>query len=71
VVVPRSALRQVAGRDVVWRVIEGRVEHRPVRLGLLQTDEAIVTEGLEVGDRVIVEAPVDLAPNARIREQQP
>ena len=71
VVVPRGALRQVAGRDVVWRVIEGRVEHRPVRLGLLQTDEAIVTEGLEVGDRVIVEAPVDLAPNARIREQQP
>jgi HlyD family secretion protein len=71
VVVPRGALRQVEGRDVVWRVIEGRVEHRPVRLGLLQTDEAIVTEGLEVGDRVIVQAPGDLAPNTRVREQQP
>lgn len=69
VVVPRRALRQVEGRDVVWRVRDGRAEPRPVRVGLLLADEALVTEGLVAGDEVILEPPVDLAPNTPIREQ--
>lgn len=71
VVVPRGALHQVEGRDVVWRVHDGRVEHRAVRVESLHGDEARVIEGLMAGDRVIVEAPGDLAPKTKVHEQDP
>jgi HlyD family secretion protein len=45
VVVPRKALVQVEGRDVVWVVRDGRAERRPVVLGSLRDEEATVTQG--------------------------
>jgi HlyD family secretion protein len=69
VVVPRRALRKVEGRDLVWVVEDGRVEHRPVILGILRADQATVSQGLTAGERVVVESPRELPAGARVRER--
>lgn len=71
IAVPKSAVRQHEGRDVLWIVQNGRAERRAVTLGTLRNDEATVTAGLTPGERVVVEGPSDLADGARIREKKP
>jgi HlyD family secretion protein len=68
VVVPRRALRKVEGRDAVFVVKGGVVEQRWVSLGVLRDEEAVVTEGLESGEKVITEGPETLVAGARVRE---
>ncbi len=54
-VVPVSALRGEAGSEsVVWVAHQGRVEARPVRLGLRTLAWAEVLDGLGQGDAVLV-----------------
>lgn len=56
-VVPADALRgdESAGASV-WLVREGRVEARPVRLGLRTLDAAEIVEGLGEGEQVLIGA---------------
>ena len=63
-VLPTEALR---GDDAssVWRVHEGRVEARPVRLGLRTLDAVEVLGGLSEGDLVLVGAAP--SPGGRVR----
>lgn len=65
-VVPVGALRSDAsGRQTVWVAREGRVEARPVRLGLRTLASVEVIEGLSAGEAVLVgPAP---GPGARVR----
>ena len=65
-VVPVNALRGDASTGAsVWLVREGRVEARPVRLGLRTLDAAEVLEGLSEGEQVLVgAAPL---PGQRVR----
>lgn len=66
--VPKAALRSEGGKDFVWRVRDGRVEQRMVRIGLRKLDEVMISEGLAVGDRVVV-GPFDrLRDGVTIRE---
>jgi RND family efflux transporter MFP subunit len=66
ILVPRAAVRQDAGRDVVFVVQDGRVERRAVRLGLARGDAAIVLAGVGAGEQVVVEGPQNLAAGMRV-----
>jgi HlyD family secretion protein len=68
IVVPRAALRQRSGRDIVWIVRDGRVESRAVNVSARQGEEAVIAAGLAAGERVIIEGPADLADGAKISE---
>ncbi|MEX0735350.1 MAG: efflux RND transporter periplasmic adaptor subunit [Steroidobacteraceae bacterium] len=60
VLVPREAVRQDAGKDVVFLMREGRAERRAVTLGGTIGDSRQVQAGVSAGDVVIVEAPANL-----------
>lgn len=60
VLVPIEALRQDAGKDVVFLFREGRAERRAVTLGGTLGDSWQLQAGISAGDTVIVEAPVEL-----------
>ncbi len=61
VLVPIQALRQDAGKDVVFLMRDGHAERRAVTLGGTVGDSRQVQAGLSAGDSVIVEAPANLA----------
>lgn len=72
-VLPLAALRSASGGgggggrggDTVWLVQDGRVEERPVTLGLRTLQQVEVLQGLADGEQVLVgEAP---APGQRVR----
>jgi HlyD family secretion protein len=68
VVIPKAALRQRDGRDVVWVVRDGRVERRAVTVDSQQGDEVNIAAGLSGGDRIVVDGPDQLAEDARVTE---
>jgi HlyD family secretion protein len=53
VTVPSSAVRNVAGRDVVWLVKDGVAVEQPVVVGVAGPDLVQVTSGLQPGQRVV------------------
>lgn len=57
IVVPERALVELQGRNFVWVIdAEGKARQRPVEVLPTRVDsEAIVTNGLEAGERVVVE----------------
>ena len=65
-VVPRRALRKQGDSDVVFVVQGDQVERRAVGVGPATGDEAVITSGLSSGERVVVEAPADLADGAKV-----
>jgi RND family efflux transporter MFP subunit len=68
VMVPKAALRKLDSRDVVFTVRDGVVTVTPVSVGVLKSDEVLITDGLSPGDRVIVEGPTELHPGQRVRD---
>jgi RND family efflux transporter MFP subunit len=66
--IPKSAVRQRDGRDVVLVVRDGRIERRPVTVGAAQGDEVTIAAGLSGGERVVIDGPADLADSARVTE---
>ena len=68
--VPRSAVHQQEGRDVVWVVRKGRVERRAVTVGAIRGDELVIAAGVSGGDRVVVGGPDSLADGAGVVEAQ-
>jgi RND family efflux transporter MFP subunit len=71
VVVPKSAVREQDGGDVVWVVADGTLERRAVTVRMAGTDEVVLAAGLRPGERVVLEGPPQLAEGIRIREVQP
>lgn len=67
-VVPLAALRDDHGRQVVYRIDDGKVVAQPVTLGLRNDDEgtAQVVAGLQDGARVIVSKLPALKPGAQV-----
>ena len=57
---PLGAVRQDKGRDVVYRVDNGKVVAQPVTLGLRNQDEGVVEalEGVDAGMTVLA-VPLD------------
>jgi len=71
VTVPKSAVQQQDGRDVVLVVQNGRAERRAVTVRSTGADEALVSAGLAGGERVVVDSPKGLADGAIVRETKP
>ncbi len=65
--VPKSAVRTLDGRTIVFVLKQDRVERRAVRTGLEEGDEIEVLSGVSAGDRVVVEGPVDLKDGDRVK----
>lgn len=68
IVVPNDALSAVDGENAeLWRVVNGRVERRQVKLGLRGLTQTEVTAGLQSGDRVLADAQAALTEGDRVR----
>jgi RND family efflux transporter MFP subunit len=66
--IPKSAVRQREGRDVVWVIRNSRAERRAVTLGAVHGDEVEVTAGLSGGEKIMIEGGEDLTDGARVTE---
>jgi RND family efflux transporter MFP subunit len=71
VLVPKGAVQQQAGRDVVMVVQGGRAERRAVSVGGATDNDAVLSAGVAPGERVVVEGPKDLADGAAVKEINP
>jgi hypothetical protein len=67
--VPKSAVKTVDGRSVVFVVREDRVERRAVRTGLEEGGNVEVLSGVSAGERVVTDGPATLKDGDRIRIQ--
>ncbi|MSU58461.1 MAG: efflux RND transporter periplasmic adaptor subunit [Pedosphaera sp.] len=70
-IVPKAALRQQNGRDVVWVVQNGKAERRTVTIGDSGPEETTLRAGVTAGERVVVDAPPELADGATVKELKP
>jgi RND family efflux transporter MFP subunit len=68
VAIPKTAVQNQAGRDVVMVVLNDRAERRAVTLGGAKDDEVVVLAGLSAGERVVIEGPKNLSERDRVRE---
>jgi RND family efflux transporter MFP subunit len=70
VTVPKAAVQQRDGRDVVLVVQSGRAERRAVTVNQTLLDEVVIRAGMGAGERVIVDAPSGLADGAAVAEKR-
>jgi RND family efflux transporter MFP subunit len=71
VLVPKSAVRNQEGRDVVLVVSNGRGERRAVTVSGTQGDDAVLSAGVSAGERVVVDGPKDWTDGAVVKEKKP
>ncbi len=71
VTLPRSALQQRDGRDVVMVVKSGRAERRAVTVSSASRDESTISAGVSAGEKVVVHAPAELTDGGRVKEIKP
>jgi HlyD family secretion protein len=69
--VPKAAVQQQDGRQVVWVVKDNRVERRAVTVGAGQNNEAVILAGLNGGEHVVIEGPPNLIDGAPVKELHP
>ena len=65
-VIPKAALRQENGRDFVWLVQKRSATRRSVTVGARRNDEVTISDGLAVGDQVVLDGPAELQEGARV-----
>jgi len=70
VTVPKAAVQQQDGRDVVLVVQNGRAERRAVTVNSLGADEAVISAGVAAGEKVVAEWPKGLVDGAAVREKR-
>jgi RND family efflux transporter MFP subunit len=66
-VVPKSAVRTVEGRTVVFVVKEDRVERRAIAVAAEDDGQMEVVSGLTAGERIVLDAPATLKDGDRIK----
>ncbi len=64
--IPKAAVRQKDGKDIVYLVSDGRAERRAVRLGGEAGDRVEILAGLSAGEQVILEASDELSDRAAV-----
>ena len=67
IIVPKSALSQDGGTDIVYVVSNGRAERRAVKLGSTRGEEAELLSGLSAGEKVITNRPPGLRDGASVK----
>ena len=68
--VPADALRQDNGRDFVFVVNGERAERRAVAVAEHRRGEVLIASGISAGERVVIDAPLELTDGSRIQEQR-
>jgi RND family efflux transporter MFP subunit len=71
VMVPKSAVQQQDGRDVVFTAQNGRAERRAVTVSSTSGNETELSAGVTAGDKVIVDPQPDLKDGAKVKEAKP
>ena len=71
VTIPKTALQQQEGHDVVFIVQNGRAERRAVTVSSTGSDEVLVGAGVAAGERVVADAPKGLAQGVKVKELKP
>ncbi|NUM55830.1 MAG: efflux RND transporter periplasmic adaptor subunit [Candidatus Hydrogenedentes bacterium] len=66
--VPKAAVRQRDGKDIVFVVREGTVERRAVTIGAENGDEVTIAAGIAGGESVVVDGPESLADGDKVTE---
>jgi HlyD family secretion protein len=70
VLIPKTAVQQQEGRDVVLVVRNERVERRTVTVGSSGADEVLISAGVVAGERVVVDGPAAIADGTAVVEAQ-
>jgi RND family efflux transporter MFP subunit len=66
-VIPNAALQRVDGKPGVWRIMDGRLQYRPVKLGPADLDGHVqVLEGLDHGDQIVAYSERMLSAQSRV-----
>lgn len=67
-VMPLSAVRQQAGKDIVYKVVNSQIQQQAVKLGLRNEDEGVVQvlEGLDAGAQVIAAKLDEVKPGSKV-----
>jgi RND family efflux transporter MFP subunit len=68
---PKTAVQQQDGHDVIFVVQNGRAERRAVTLSSTGPDEAVISAGLTAGERVVADWPHGLTDGAKVKEAKP
>jgi RND family efflux transporter MFP subunit len=68
VIVPRTAVRNRAGRDIVFVAENGKVSQRAVKVAATNGEEVTLAAGLSGGERIVIAAPDELADGSIISE---
>ena len=71
VVVPKSAIHQQDGHDVVMVMQNDRAERRAVTVAGSTADETTVNAGVSSGEKVITEWPAGLTDGVKVKELKP
>jgi RND family efflux transporter MFP subunit len=71
VIVPKNALQNQDGHDVIFALVSGRAERRAVTVSEAQGDDAVLSAGVSAGEKVIVEPPAGLKDGAAVKEKKP
>ena len=66
--IPKSAVRQHDGRNIVWIVRDGRVERRAVTVGVSRGEEVTIAAGLNGGEKVVIDGSDKLIDGGRVTE---
>ena len=66
VFLPKSAIRTVDGKQVVFILRDDHVERRAVGVGETRGDRVEIVSGLTIGERVVVQGPAELADGDKV-----
>ncbi|MGO8765620.1 MAG: efflux RND transporter periplasmic adaptor subunit [Limisphaerales bacterium] len=69
VIVPKTAVLNRDGRDIVFVVRDGRVERRAVTVRDTQNDDSLLSAGVSDGDKVVLAAPDNLQDGMTVKEK--
>lgn len=71
ILVPKAAIRQDGGQDVVLVVRNDVVERRAVTVSGSDGDDAVLSAGVTDGERVVLDGPKELSDGAKVKEKAP
>jgi multidrug efflux pump subunit AcrA (membrane-fusion protein) len=69
--VPKSAIQQQDGKDVVWVVQNGRAERRAVTVSLTVGEDTQLGAGVAAGEKVVAKVPTGLTGGTKLKEIKP
>jgi HlyD family secretion protein len=70
ILVPKAAIRQQGGRDVVLVVQNDVVERRAVTVSGSNGDDVVLSAGVANGERVVTDGPKELSDGAKVKEKR-